>query len=94
MSMNCSPNFEEKRKFLDIFNLTHISAEKRERNRSVLSAEQNHKVETSSRTWSGRCADAVQAVEAQHYSLSRSAEQLSTRAAIIFNLKKKAYYQH
>lgn len=27
--MNNSPNFEEKRKFLTIFNLTHISAEKR-----------------------------------------------------------------
>lgn len=27
--MNNSPNFEEKRKFLTFFNLTHISAEKR-----------------------------------------------------------------
>lgn len=27
--MNSSPNFEEKKKFLTIFNLTHISAEKR-----------------------------------------------------------------
>lgn len=27
--MNNSPNFEEKKKFLTIFNLTHISAEKR-----------------------------------------------------------------
>lgn len=30
--MNNSPNFEEKKRFLTIFNLTHISAEKRKGN--------------------------------------------------------------
>lgn len=35
--MNNSPNFEEKKRFLTMFNLTHISAEKRKGERAVLS---------------------------------------------------------
>lgn len=34
--MNNSPNFEEKKRFLTIFNLTHISAEKRKGNSHAL----------------------------------------------------------
>lgn len=36
--MNNSPNFEEKKRFLTIFNLTHISAEKRKGNSHALRA--------------------------------------------------------